>query len=253
MIITLYVCKMAQHFELQLGDIKVPVKVITEHRGGVRAATGKHGFILRIPYGTTKQNFLKHWDWFSDWARKVHREQPALLERFRPKEYVNGQTITVGTRTYTLKIIFEDRVSQAGRLLANGVIELKLSTKVDAAARYKSAKTLLSRVVGQDFLPVMIQRVLDLNQQHFQKSINSVNLKYNASNWGSCSGKANLNFSTRLLFAPQEVIDYVIIHELAHLTEMNHSDRFWNLVEKAMPDYVQHERWLKLNSKACDF
>jgi predicted metal-dependent hydrolase len=244
---------MAQHFLLELGDLKVPVKVITERRGGARAATGKHGFILRIPYGTSQQAFLKHWDWFSDWARKVHQEQPTVFERFRPNEYVNGQTLTVGPRTYALKIVFEDRVSQAGRFLDLETIELKLSTKLDSATRHKSAKTLLSRLVAQDFLPIMTKRVVELNQQFYQKKINSVNLKYNASNWGSCSGKANLNFSTRLLFAPQEVIDYVIVHELAHLIEMNHSDRFWALVEKAMPNYLQHELWLKKNGKACDF
>jgi hypothetical protein len=56
-----------------------------------------------------------------------------------------------------------------------------------------------------------------------------------------------------LLFAPQPVIDYVIIHELAHLLEFNHSDRFWEIVGKVMPDYEKKERWLKDNFHACDF
>jgi predicted metal-dependent hydrolase len=56
-----------------------------------------------------------------------------------------------------------------------------------------------------------------------------------------------------LLFAPAEVIDYIIIHELAHLVEMNHSDRFWALVAAAMPDYVEKERWLKVNDHHCQF
>jgi predicted metal-dependent hydrolase len=67
---------------------------------------------------------------------------------------------------------------------------------------------------------------------YFQKPIKSVNLKYNLSNWGSCSTKGNINLSTRLLFAPDDVIDYVIIHELAHLLEMNHSPHFWAIVKR---------------------
>jgi predicted metal-dependent hydrolase len=78
-------------------------------------------------------------------------------------------------------------------------------------------------------------------------------LKYNQTNWGSCSTRGNINLSTRLLFAPDDVIDYVIIHELAHLLEMNHSNRFWNIVKKAMPEYREKEVWLKKNGHLCDF
>ena len=62
--------------------------------------------------------------------------------------------------------------------------------------------------------------------------------------WGSCSGKGNLNFSWRLMLAGAEEIDYVVVHELAHLREMNHSPRFWAVVEAALPDY--RERRLRL-------
>ena len=67
--------------------------------------------------------------------------------------------------------------------------------------------------------------------------------------WGSCSGKGNLNFNWRLVLAPQKVLDYVVIHELAHRKEMNHSPRFWRLVEEAMPDYRQQKKWLKANGE----
>lgn len=65
--------------------------------------------------------------------------------------------------------------------------------------------------------------------------------------WGSCTSKKNLNFSYRLILCPKEVIDYVIYHELAHLTYMNHSKLFWQEVEKMMPDYKIHDKWLKDN------
>jgi len=95
--------------------------------------------------------------------------------------------------------------------------------------------------------------VHELNERHFQQPIDQVRLKYNHSNWGSCSNKGNINLSTRLLFAPPEVIDYVIIHELAHRLEMNHSPRFWKLVADAMPNYREQERWLKEHGKGLGF
>jgi len=73
---------------------------------------------------------------------------------------------------------------------------------------------------------------------------NRVSIKTQTSRWASCSKKRNLNFNLLLAAAPQEVIDYVIIHELTHLTVMDHSNRFWQMVKKADPDYEKHEDWL---------
>lgn len=67
--------------------------------------------------------------------------------------------------------------------------------------------------------------------------------------WGSCSGEGNLNFNWRLIFAPAGVLDYVVVHELAHRKEMNHSPRFWMVVEDTMPEYRKYQKWLKENGR----
>ena len=69
------------------------------------------------------------------------------------------------------------------------------------------------------------------------------------SRWGSCSGKGNLNFNWKLIMAPPEALDYVVIHELCHLHEFNHSPRFWALVEAQMPEYAVWKKWLKAHGK----
>ena len=68
--------------------------------------------------------------------------------------------------------------------------------------------------------------------------------------WGSCSGRKNLNFNWRLAAAPPEALDYVVIHELCHLREMNHSKKFWALVGLACPDSAARRKWLKENYAA---
>lgn len=65
--------------------------------------------------------------------------------------------------------------------------------------------------------------------------------------WGSCSSNGTLSFSFRLMLAPPRVLDYVVVHELCHLTHMNHSKEFWNMVETILPDYKEHRKWLKEN------
>lgn len=65
--------------------------------------------------------------------------------------------------------------------------------------------------------------------------------------WGSCSAPGNLNFNWKLILMPPGVLDYVVVHELAHRREMNHSRKFWELVESYMPDYEKYRSWLKEN------
>jgi hypothetical protein len=72
-------------------------------------------------------------------------------------------------------------------------------------------------------------------------------LKNQRTLWGSCSTRGNLNFNRVLAEAPAEIVDYVVIHELAHLKEMNHSRRFWAVVEAWCPEQKERRRWLRRN------
>lgn len=74
---------------------------------------------------------------------------------------------------------------------------------------------------------------------------NMVRIKNVKTIWGSCSSKKNLNFNFRLFFLPEALIDYVFVHELAHLKHMNHSKAFWSEVEKQIPDYKKRREELK--------
>lgn len=74
-----------------------------------------------------------------------------------------------------------------------------------------------------------------------------ITIRRQRSRWGSCSAKGNLNFNCLLMLTPPEVLDYVIVHELCHRKEMNHSPKFWSEVESVLPDYKQRRNWLKEN------
>lgn len=81
-------------------------------------------------------------------------------------------------------------------------------------------------------------------------SYGRISIRSQRTRWGSCSGKGNLNFNCLLMLTPERVQDYVVVHELCHLLEMNHSPAFWRLVESILPDYRQQKTWLKKNGVA---
>lgn len=74
---------------------------------------------------------------------------------------------------------------------------------------------------------------------------NKINIKNQKTRWGSCSKKGNLNFNYKILFLPKHIASYIIVHELCHLKELNHSHRFWNLVAKAVPNHLAIKKELK--------
>lgn len=238
---------------LQINDTTVPVVVYRERRNGVRFAIVKDGVVnMRIPILFTMAQEAEQYERLETWLKKVFKRKAAIVNRFEKRNYQNGDILTVGRKQYRIEINYENRKSHTAKLI-NGTMFFKLAESTTIEAQQKAIRQLMSRLVADDFLPEITRRVYELNQLHFRKAVKSVSFKYNHSNWGSCSRTGNINFSTRLLFAPDEVIDYVIIHELSHLIEMNHSDRFWKVVASAMPDYAAKEKWLSQNSALCDF
>jgi hypothetical protein len=81
--------------------------------------------------------------------------------------------------------------------------------------------------------------------QFYGFTYNRVSIKNHKSRWGSCSSKGNLNFNYKIIFLPENAFDYIIVHELCHLKELNHSKRFWDLVAKATPNYKDIRKQLK--------
>lgn len=245
---------MANHLdtEVKVDNKSIPLRVFVEPRRNVRISLGKKHVILRLPKGLQSRQIDEYMSWAEKWINTQFHTSDTIKNRFVSKTYENGDKLTLLGRSYTLYIAYEDRQSHAGKIVGTDMF-LTLSNKDKKLNTQRAIKQLLSRLASHSFKPFISKRVHELNNLHFQQEITDIKIKYNSSNWGSCSSKGNVNLSSRLLFAPQEVIDYVIIHELAHLIELNHSSKFWSLVKKAMPSYKQKEKWLKDYGSSCDF
>lgn len=236
---------------MEIEGVSVLVKIYEEPRKNVRASMTKNGAILRMPSGLNKRSRQVFYDWFSDWLKsQLQKEQSKQM--LIGKSYQHGDTLSVYNNEYHIDMQYLDRKTHSARLVDKTIL-LKLNQHDVSANIQKSIRQLISRIVAQDCLPEFEKRVDYWNDAYFQETINNIRFKNNQSNWGSCSSKRNLNFSTRLLFATPEAIDYVIVHELAHLKEMNHSSRFWKIVSDVLPNYKEQEKWLKANGHLCQF
>ena len=109
----------------------------------------------------------------------------------------------------------------------------------------------LTRYSEQDYFEykekaydLAVERIKYFNRT-YKLHYNKINIKNQKTRWGSCSKKGNLNFNYKIALLPQRVADYIIVHELCHLQEFNHSQKFWTLVSKVMPDYLDVRNDLK--------
>lgn len=94
---------------------------------------------------------------------------------------------------------------------------------------------------ARSYFPKRVSYFLPLTGGSFER----ITIRGQKTRWGSCSAKGTLSFNWRLMLAPPAVLDYVVVHELCHLTHMDHSRAFWALVESVCPDYRTHRKWLK--------
>jgi predicted metal-dependent hydrolase len=230
-------------------DQRFPIKVYKEWRDNIRYSLGSKYLIIRLPKHTPGFLINYHISEAKSWAQaKAKKRKPSHAKIARP--YNNGDEFVMRDKVFQIVLTEENRKTFSGRVSGKYIFIKAPHGNVND--RETKAK-LMSRIMGAHFHNDIIDKVNHYNQNFFHEYIKKVRLKNNKSNWGSCSSDSNLNFSTRLLFAPDDVIDYVVVHELSHLKEMNHSKRFWKIVSDVMPGYDKQEKWLKENSHLCDY
>ncbi len=92
---------------------------------------------------------------------------------------------------------------------------------------------------------ILIQKRLDYFNKYYYFKYNKISIRNQKTRWGSCSKRGNLNFNYKILFLAPEIRDYIVVHELCHLKEFNHSKNFWALVRKTVPNYIEIRKSLK--------
>lgn len=169
-------------------------------------------------------------------------EGAAMKQKVKPvHQFCSGEEFSYRGKALILNLIVNaDRKrimvkKQAGKLLV-----------VSPAADKEMIKKAMIKWYREQARELLTDKV-DYYRKFINKPIGEIRIKEQKSRWGSCSARGNLNFNWKIVMAPDEIIDYLVVHELCHLLHMNHSKDFWQSVGSILSDYKDRERWLKEN------
>jgi predicted metal-dependent hydrolase len=196
--------------------------------------------IVRAPSGLSKERIEEVVQKKKMWILEKINHYQKYPEDIETKEFVSGETMMYLGKNYDLKIVKKEikgvefdngfKISEFNRSRAKEIFKKWLMDQ--GLDRIKSRTTYYAKNLGVNY-----------------KEIKISDMKYR---WGSCTVKGNLVFNWRIVKAPITVMDYIIVHELAHLIELNHSPEFWNIVAVQLPEYEKARIWLRNHGEVLE-
>jgi len=221
--------------------IDCPVKIIKSQRKKTASIEVFRDHIkVRVPVFFSElaieQLLLQRRQWITK-HQKALQNQPKVVD----KQYIAGELFLYLGNRYTLEIVF---AKQAAVMLRDK--QLIVSIKPNMANKATTVQTQIYKWYREQARQYLQSRTLILAQK-IGVSPKSVDVRTYKARWGCCRADGTVHYNWQLIAAPPDVIDYVIVHELCHLFEMNHSPKFWQHVNRHLPNWKQLRLWLKQN------
>jgi predicted metal-dependent hydrolase len=215
-------------------------KLIRSKRRTIALIIERDGsFTVRAPMRTPHaaiENFIQQ---KSDWitrARQKIKSRPYGWTTIG-KQYIDGEKFLFLGSPFDLKLVGPQKP----------FLRFDSGFTLSRAAQIKGAQ-LFTRWYKEHAFEVITERVKQYSQQ-YNFAPKQIKISSAKTRWGSCSPNGTLNFTWRLVMAPLDVIDYVVVHELVHLRVKDHSSRFWKQVESIYPEYKKQRKWLRENGE----
>jgi predicted metal-dependent hydrolase len=229
----------------------IPVTVYYENRSNARVSAGKDSVLLRIPAKCSEKQLQEYKQWCNRWIRKQWQTSERFRAVYAPFDISLCKQVHTADKAFGVKMLTSQRKTARG-VIENNQFILEIPEGWTDQMRSDVAYRLIHDLLAAQYFPAFERRVRLMHGGRFTKRIKSLTLRNMSSRWGSCSQHGELSFSTRLLFAPKSVQDYVILHELCHLDVLDHSPRFWKRVASYDPQYTRKEQWLDDHGHLCD-
>lgn len=243
---------------------RVPVTFSDRKSIGLEYKSSTGEIMIRAPYGIDRHYLQEFLYSKTTWLEKRIKEAeqwtatPAdFLEKTnsQPKpEKISAEGMVIykegtilpgkgGMSPVTIHIV--DNGNKSGASIQGNAAEVQILTSVRDQDFLRKC---VIQYVKEFYMPILEKRIF-FYAEKMDVSYCNVTIKNQKTRWGSSSTLHNLNFNWHMFLLPEDIADYVIVHELAHQIEMNHSPRFWKEVERILPDYRKREKWLREHEK----
>jgi predicted metal-dependent hydrolase len=235
--------------EIKLGHRIVPYQIRESKRAryvNFRIDSEK-GLEVVIPFGARVLNLEDLLRERQMWILKHLRKFDQIKENTSQRQFVSGEVLPYLDEDRMLDIIQTKTGKRTSVARQANFIRVRLRAGLPERDKPEEIRGALESWYRWQAKEYITKRTAALAAQHGFEYI-GVKIRGQRTRWGSCSSKGNLNFNWKLMMVPAAAVDYVIIHELCHLKELNHSAQFWALVQELCPNYKYWVRWLKEHS-----
>lgn len=217
--------------------INANVEIIRSNKAKrISLKANRHGIYVIVPNLTSHQEIITFIESKKEWIFKSVTYFEKVTRGLDPMLIQPRKVLFLGT-PYDIQLV-KDKLCYV--ILSESLKRITVHSPNDN----KRKKAII------EFYRQRTSRILDerigVLASKLNLNFNRISIRYHRSRWGSCSLKKNLNFNVMLSALPKNVIDYVIVHELLHLLELNHSKRFWELVRLNRPTYEDDRKWLRM-------
>lgn len=200
---------------------------------------------ISTPQRHIREFLYKHRGWIEQKVRDFKSE----IESIPRKKFETGENFLIQGVPYKFRIdpIFSEARSRPKFILENQKLIMQRSKEDSSSIRRHLIE--FYKTQGKAHLFKSVQFWSDKMQLYPTR----ISIRGQTSRWGSCSSKGNVNLNWKLYLSPPDCMEYVVVHELAHLRHQNHSKKFWQLVEQYFPDHIKARQWLKSNAMEFEF
>lgn len=232
---------------LKIGTTSIPYSIRRSQRAKyVRLSIGVDGVHVVAPFAMNDYEIISLVEKKRQWVfKKFESYRQQLLKMPAEREFVSGEKLLYMGNNYPLKV----QELKGGYTKIN-LIDNQFLVTIDADIPVEKRREEIQKKLEQWYIrraKELITERLEFFASKIGVKFNTVRYKNQKTRWGSCSQKGNLNFNWKLVMAPAFIVDYVVVHELCHFKQMNHSPKFWLLVENQISGYKNMRKWLKEN------
>lgn len=215
-----------------MNNLLVPSKIIRSKRKTLSLQIDdNNNLIVRAPLKCKDSYIFDFINKKSKWI--IEKRTANLQHNFNPIKVEDNEKISVLGREYTIKL--------------TDLKTVKIKDDVIFVPSIDSKNKLIKFL--KRYLKSVILSKIEMLNKIYNFNVLSVSISSAKTNWGSCSATNKLHFTYKLAICPEQVLDYIIVHELVHTQIKNHSQKFWNRVAQIYPNYKQCEKWLKDNRR----